>query len=122
MKHAKGQLHKHALHFLRDRRFEFATPKLLAWLENHMEAWEEFVRVCQAAQAKGMTSWSARAAMDVVRYRLFDRRRKPFRFSNSVTPFMGRLFNHIYCSRGPDFLVTRPLTKTPDVSALRKAA
>jgi hypothetical protein len=106
------ELYKHATHFLRDTRFEFATPKTQAWLERHIEAWAEFVRVCQSAEAKGMDHWSARAAMDVVRYKLFDKRRKQFSFSNSMTPFMGRLYNHIYCSHRPDFLRTRPLTKT----------
>lgn len=98
---------KHATHFIRDNKCdEWQSPKFLAWLDNNMTHWNKFCEVVDEARRRGYTKWSARAAMDVVRWES----KTEVKFSNSITPEMGRLYNHLYC-RGEAFLTTRPLSK-----------
>lgn len=101
---------KHATHFIRDNRCdEWVSDKFLAWLDTNLDNWNKFVEVCNSARKRGYTKWSARAAMDVVRWELGGTDK--VKFSNSITPEMGRLYNHLYC-KGEAFLRVRPLSKT----------
>ena len=105
-----SQRTKHATHFIRDNRCdEWVGEKFLQWLEGHMEHWNQVCAVIDDARKRGMKNWSARAAVDVVRWQTAGTK-NPIRISNSLTPEFGRLWNHLYADDGFR-LVTRSLHK-----------
>jgi hypothetical protein len=103
-----------ASYFVRDIKegSAWASPKFLNWLEKHMHIWDAFCAVAHEAKAKGYTKFSARAAVHIMRFKLFDELKGEAVCSNNMTPYLGRLYNHMYARDGEgDFITTRPLAK-----------
>lgn len=110
----RPQNRQDAHYFIRDIREgpAIAPPKFLNWLETHMHIWDAFVAICFEARDKGYTKFSARTAVHILRYRLFDEVKGEAKCSNNMTPYMGRLFNYMHTREGEGpFITTRPVKK-----------
>lgn len=102
-----------AQYFLRDiKAMPLYPPKFLKWLENNMPIWDAFCEVIRDAKKKGYEKFSARAAVHILRWRLYDKFENGAKIPNDFTPYMGRLFNFMYCTHDETgFITTRPTSR-----------
>lgn len=100
-----------ASYFVRDIKAstDWATPKFVGWLEKNMHIWDAYCAVVEEARKKGYSSFSSRTAVHILRFRLFNKLKGSAKVDNSMTPYLGRLYNHLYARDG-DFITTRPLS------------
>ena len=93
------------------------------FLDVHPEAWTEFCRRVRQLQERGITHYSAKAIVEIIRFHSMvdGRDAEPWKMNNSYTAYFARKWQQ----ENPDqagFFETRELISTKDKTIFKPAA